>query len=49
MSRGNIAVSLSVPEQNGDLDGGKVEPPRARHEPHVQDRASGSLATGFLT
>ena len=48
MGRGNVAVSLSLPQQNRDLDGCEVEPPRTRHEPHVPHRASGSLPTGLL-
>ncbi len=41
---GNVAVALSLPQHHGHLDGGEVEPPRARHEPHVPDGASGALA-----
>jgi hypothetical protein len=48
MCRGNVAVSLSLPQQNRNLDGCEVEPPRARHEPHVPHGASRSLAARLL-
>ena len=48
MGCGNVAVSLSLPQQNRDPDRCEIESPRARHERQVPHWASRSLPTGLL-
>ena len=47
VDRRHVAVAFSLPQHHRSVDGCEVEPPRARHEPHVPHGTFRSLAAGL--